>query len=104
MAHSSVHVGDIGTILELTIKDQDGVIVDLSAITLMELDVIDPDGNRDTKTPIFKTDGTDGILQYTTVADDIDEVGEWRLQAFVRFAAGEWSTTQATFTVEKSGQ
>ena len=103
MAHASVHVGDFGTILEVTVKDQADVIVDLSGTTLKTIDVIDPDGNRATKTAAFKTDGTDGILKYTTVANDIDESGEWRLQAFVRFGSGEWYSTQSSFNVEPSG-
>jgi hypothetical protein len=94
-----IHKGDIGTVFELTVRDQDGV-VDLSGATVKDFYFRQPSGKTKPKvTALFKTDGTDGILTYTTVAGNLDENGTWQLQADVETSNGRWRTNIVTFVV-----
>ena len=43
-----------------------------------------------TKTASFYTDGSDGIIQYTTINGDLDTAGEWGVQAYIVSASGTW--------------
>lgn len=100
---NDIHLGDIGTVFEATIKDcKDGVssIVDVSGATTKEIIFKKPDGSKLTKTAVFKTDGADGIIQYVTVAGDLDQVGiGWKLQAYLILPSGSWRSSTYQFTV-----
>ncbi len=99
MAVGEVHKGDIGTIFEVTLEDG-GVAVDVSsAVVTKDIKVKPPIGATKTFPATFKTDGTDGIIQYTTVVDDIDEEGEWSIQAFVVITAGTFNSDIDKFIV-----
>ena len=47
----------------------------------------------------FVTDGIDGKIEYTTVADDLDQVGMWRLQGEVTFPTGAFPSDKSEFQV-----
>lgn len=99
MAAGEIHLNDIGTIFEVTVED-DGVVVDISsAVSTKDIKLKPPVGSTKTKAASFKTDGTDGILQYTVVADDLDEEGEWRIQAHVVITAGDYNSDIGKFIV-----
>lgn len=99
MAANEIHKGDIGTIFEVTLKD-DVAIVDVSSATTKEIFFRKPDGTTVlTKAAEFKTDGTDGIIQYTTILDDLDSVGGWKIQGHVILSTGEWKSDIASFKV-----
>ena len=90
MAAGEIRVGDMGTVFRVTIYDQDGAARNLSAYTTKQLIFRKPDGTILTKTAEFYTDGTDGIIQWTTTStDDLDIDGTWKLQAKV--ANGSYS-------------
>jgi len=107
MAINEVHVGDIGTVFEVTLKDGD-VIVDLSSVvgagTTKEIIFKAPDKTVKTFSAAFKTDGTDGIIQYTTeAATDLHKQGTWKIQAHVVFSpTAEWKSDIAEFEVYKN--
>jgi len=96
---AEIHVGDIGTAFEVTVKDQDDVVVDLSSATAKEILLQKPDKTVLTKTASFKTDGEDGVIQYALAAGDIDANGLWSLQAHVVLPAGEWWSSVVIFDV-----
>lgn len=103
MAADEIHLGDIGLVLKATIQDGDS-IVDLSAATTKEIKLKPPKGGA-TKTfsAAFFTDGTDGIITYTTVdADDLDVLGDWKIQGRVVIAAGDFNSDTAAFEVHKN--
>ena len=93
--------GDSGTLIELTITDAAGAVIDISSATLKEFIIQRPDGTNLTpnKSTAFVTDGTDGKIEYTTLAADLDVTGTWKVQAHLTLADGDWKTTVATFTV-----
>ena len=68
MSANEIHVGDIGTVFEVTVKDGEDV-VDVSSATTRQLIFKSKDGAVLTKTAVLVTDGTDGKIKYTTIAD-----------------------------------
>ena len=78
--------GDIGTILETTIKDG-GTAVDISGASGIVFTANPPGAAVKSFTAAFKTDGTDGVVNYTTVSGDINVSGTWRIQSLVTFSA-----------------
>jgi hypothetical protein len=92
-------VDDIGTVFKATIKDEDGVVVDVSGAGTLELVFRKPDGTAVVKTAVFTTDGEDGVIQYITIADDMDTEGEWRVQGYVKIATSEFHSDVHRFRV-----
>lgn len=98
MSANEVHVGDIGTIFELTVMDGASV-VDVSTATTKEIVFRKPDGTTATKTATFTTNGSDGKIRYATVANDLDKHGTWKVQAHIIMPTGEWRSDMSEFTV-----
>lgn len=96
-----IHVGDIGTVFEVTIKDGSSV-VDISSATALQIIFKKPDDSSLTKIAIFSSDGTDGKMKYTSVANDLNISGSWRLQGRVVMPVGEWRSTTGNFGVYKN--
>ena len=101
MADTIIHVGDVGTIIRLTITESDGTTpVDVSTATVKKFYFQKPDGSKINKTAVFDTDGVDGKLKYTTVASDIGIAGTWQVQAYVEIGTAKYYSTKTTFTVQ----
>lgn len=94
-----VHNGDVGTIFRLTITDTSGTAIDVSTAVTMYIYFQEPDGTKIQKTAVFYTDGSDGIIQYTTVAGDIDAVGTWMVQGYIETSLGKFWTEKDSFKV-----
>jgi len=92
---SQIHALDYGTELRITVKD-DGVVVDISAATVTDFLIRKPDGSLLTVAADFYTDGTDGVLTYTTVEGDTDIAGLYKFQAKITLG-GVFYTSLATF-------
>lgn len=90
---------DIGTIFRASIKNDCGVIFDVSECTNKYLIFRNPNGIVSTKVASFYTNGEDGVIQYTTVENDLGVVGIWSVQAYVVFVDGEWKTNIRKFKV-----
>ena len=102
MSAGEIHEGDIGTVFEFLVKDGDEVR-DLSAATKVELKLGKPSGASVTKALAFKTDGTDGLVQWTTAqASDLDEHGNWQAQVICTFAGGLWHSDIVPFKVYRN--
>lgn len=102
MATSEIHVGDVGTAIRATIKDEDDVVVDVSAATTKQLIFEKSDCTEVTKTATFYTDGTDGIIQYVTESGFLTVAGVWRVQAYIVLPGGEWKSDIYEFRVHKN--
>lgn len=94
---SEIHALDYGTEIRITVKEDD-VVVDISAATSTEFLIRKPDGTLLTVNADFYTDGTDGILTYTTVDGDTDIPGIYKFQARIGLG-GLFYTSWATFKV-----
>ncbi len=98
MSVNEIHELDIGTVFRATIKDG-SVVVDVSGATTQKMIFKPPKGAIKSKPTVFDSDGTDGKIKYTTIADDLDEVGFWELQAYIVMPSGEWRSDIYSFEV-----
>lgn len=98
MATEEIHVGDIGTIFRITVNS-DSSPLDISAASTKQIIFRKPDGNIMTKDAAFYTDGTDGIIQYATLEDDLSIAGTWKIQALVALPSGNWRSSISEVTV-----
>lgn len=81
---NEIHVGDVGTSLRATIRNQSEEIVDVSDADTLELRFVKPDRSRITKTATLYSDGTDGIIEWVTDSEsDLDQAGIWNIQGYV---------------------
>jgi len=96
---AEIHVNDTGTLFEIALKECSEV-VDVSAADVLNLIFKLPDGTLLTKTAIFKTDGTDGIIQYVSIDGDLNQSGKWKIQAKVSFPnETSWKSDIGSFKV-----
>lgn len=79
-------ISDLGTSLQITVKEDDA-IVDISTATATDIILRKPDGTEVEKTGSLLTDGTDGIVAYSTLSGDIDQKGIWSYRAKITFSA-----------------
>lgn len=70
---------DYGTVIEVEVQEDDAA-ANISLFTTLEMIFLPPDGTPKTRTATFQTDGSDGIIEYTLAANDLDQSGEWQLQ------------------------
>ena len=96
-----IHKDDFGTIFRATIRDG-SVIVDISTTNNKEFTFQKPDCSSLAVSGVFLTDGTDGIMQYTTVEGDLDQAGNWQIQGKVIFASSSWNTNVHKFKVHEN--
>lgn len=102
MAHADIRVGDIGTLFQLTIVDKVEKAVNISAATTLEIRFHKPDSTSVDKTATFSNDGTDGLIEYSTVAGDLDMAGKWRIQARIVTPVGGWRSEIEVFDVKEN--
>lgn len=81
-----ISINDIGTSLQIVVKESDAV-VDISTATAKAIILKKPGGEEVEKAAAFLTDGTDGIVAYSTQAGDIDQKGIWSYRAKITFSA-----------------
>lgn len=93
-----IHVGNIGTMFKCTILSSN-LPVNISSATTKLIIFLKPDGTRVEKAGTFFTDGTDGILTYTTVSGDLSVAGVWRIQGYVEIGSSVFYSNVQSFTV-----
>lgn len=96
---AEIHVGDIGTAIIITIKDEDGSIVDVSTATEKLIYFKKPDTSLLTKNAALTSGGTDGRIHYTFASGELDQAGTWRSQARVTVGSGTWYSSGFSFEV-----
>lgn len=95
-----IHVGDIGAVFLITIKDsQTNTSIDVSGATTKQIIFQKPDGTLLTKDAEFTDNGSDGQIQYQTVSGDLDVKGDWKIQAYIVIPSGSWRTNINNFRV-----
>lgn len=96
---SQTHVGDKNVDFIITITE-DCVAIDISGASSKVIYFTKPSGEVLTKTALFVTDGTDGLIHYQTVDGDLNESGVWKIQARVDLGSGSsYGTPIKTFKV-----
>lgn len=79
---SKVYQGDVGTVIRVDMG------ADISTATAVVLNVLKPDGTEDEWTAEVDVGDSQDII-YTTLADDLDQVGEYLIQPALTFADWE---------------
>lgn len=93
-----IHVGDIGTVFQITLTDCN-VAVDLTGYTNLDMIFLKPDGTVVVKDAAIFGLASDGIIRYTTIANDLDQVGTWKIQAEITLPTGTWRSDIEKFKV-----
>lgn len=75
-----VQVDNIGTVFRFKFRKSNGQTRNISDATTKQVYLLKPDGTCLTKTAIFTTDGTDGYIEYASIANDLDADGAWKAQ------------------------
>lgn len=96
--NTQIHVNDVNVVFNGSIEE-DCVVVDISAATNLQFIFKKPDGSSLTKTAVFTTDGTDGAINYSTIAGDLSEAGVWSIQAVVTIGNSVYHSSIKTFKV-----
>lgn len=89
-ADVEAHVGDTGTILRITVRDGSDPL-DLSAATSLNLVVRDAAQHVETLTGALVTDGSDGVVDFTTTSTTWTYQGVAQEQVQLVFPSGSWS-------------
>jgi len=79
------YIGDIGTVLRTTLLSVTGSAVDLSTATDAIYYVIKPDLTVTEWACTIDTPSTAGVISYTTIEDDWDQVGFYKYQPKITF-------------------
>lgn len=94
---STLHVGDVGTIIRLTVLEN-GQVKDLSTATDTQIKIVKPNASVVVRTATFSTDGTDGRLQIEIQANDLDIPGVYSFVAY--FTINSWTGHTSAATVK----
>lgn len=97
-----IQKNDEGTEFRIEVLDHNGNVLDISNQSSLSVTFKKPSGTTVEKTASLVNDGTDGLIQYTTEEDDLDEVGTWKIQAKVGSVNGSWHTTLKSFKVHRN--
>lgn len=87
--------GDIGTKIELNTG------TDLSSATGAKIKAKKPSGQQVDWTAAISSPASNGIIYYTTVQGDINEVGIWHLAAEVTFGTNKFTGETAYLEVKE---
>lgn len=79
----TINLNDEGTQIIGRIKDHTGAIYPISTATVKNFIFRKPNGSTITRECSFLTNGTDGIMIYTTLSGDIDQIGRWEIKAYI---------------------
>lgn len=101
MSFDSIVNGDYGQVAKLTFIDVDtSAAADISSYsTSQDMIFTDPSGNETTKGAAFDSDGSDGVIKYTTETGLIDESGNWHVRGKVASGTAVLTTEQHEFYV-----
>lgn len=101
MAANEIHEDDVGIQFMPTISNGTNAI-DLSTATTKDLIFKKPGGDILTKGASFYTDGTDGVIYYTSVSGDLSENGRWKMQAHIVTPSSDFKTDIYNFKVSRN--
>lgn len=93
------HVGDIGTLIRVTVQTLD-IPVDLRAATTTRFVIRRPNGLLIEKPSSFTINGSDGRVQYAVEQGIFVEPGRYDICIYVELAGYKGHTTRASFDVE----
>jgi len=104
MSDTIIHMGDMGTVIRLTVTENDGETpVNVSGATVKTFYFVKPNGEKFNKPAEFDSgNGIDGKLKYITVEGDIDVAGRWQVQARIEIGTAKYFSSVTTFIVKSN--
>lgn len=84
-----LHVYDC-PVFRMAVVNQFGLVEPLTNATEMVFLFEKPDGTVEERDAEWVTDGSDGLMQYETLATDIDQAGIWLVQGKVVLPEGKY--------------
>ena len=101
MSHSNTKKGNIGVVIERTLVDPDGQIINISSASTKKLKLKYPDGTTAEFTAAFSSNGSDGKIRYVTAsADDLDQAGHYQAQFYYVIGSTRFDSDRFHFDVE----
>lgn len=97
-----IHLGDIGTVFKIALTESCINAVDLTDFVAIEILFLKPSGATLTRTATVSGGVTAGVIQYVTIAGDLDEVGSWKIQGRVALPNGDWKSVIQKFKVKSN--
>ena len=97
----TIRVDDEGTQLEIQLTEN-GVAVDISTQSTMDITLKRPDGTSVTRAGSFSTDGTDGKVHIITIAGDLSMYGTYWIQGHMVFSGWDGYSSIAEFEVHEN--
>lgn len=99
---NEIHIDDYGWTINITIKDENGSVKDLSSCIEASIIFTKPDNTSITREAEFVTDGSDGMIKYVVQDGDIDTVGTWQIQASTTFSSSVLRSNIEKFKVYRN--
>ena len=98
-----IYEGAVGIEILYTVKKSDGTPENISAATNRQFNVTKPDGGKYSVVANFKTDGTNGVLTYTTTqASELTPAGPYWVQPSFTLGLFNGRATPALFYVSRN--
>ena len=96
---SDFHIGDTGTIVRFTIKDN-GKILDLTGATVKKIRLKNKDKTVFEKDLEFYTSGSDGVVQFVSSGSDFSQKGAMQAQAYIEIPDWQGHTSKVDWTID----
>lgn len=96
---AEIHKNDVGTSFRATAKDEDGTVINIASATVKKIIFKKPDGTKVEKNASLVNTGSDGLFEYVTVSGDLNLIGIWRVQGYVKIGTSEWNSDIPSFKV-----
>lgn len=103
MSWENIHVDDYGWTGRLRMV-QNGVAVDVSSFTTLKYVLRSPAGIVVEKTASFDTDGINGWLKYIFLVGEIDEIGEWSVEARLTKTGSQLTSARVYFEAHRRAE
>lgn len=87
------------TRIDITVRDENNMPIDLSQAVAITLKVRKPDGSVVDRPVTFITNGEDGAISYQMTPGELDQKGIWRLQVYLELGSGVRRSTIIPFEV-----
>ena len=101
---SEIHQDDVGTRFLITVKD-DGSLVNISGVSggsIHQISFRKPSDTVINRNATLQDYGISGVMYYDTVDGDLDEAGQYKLQAKVVVPSGTYYTDIYSFKVHSN--
>lgn len=96
---ASVHIGDTNISLRLKFIDSAQSAIDISGYTTLTILLQDESGTTSELSASFVTDGSDGLIAYSSTASTFSTSGTYRIQGKVSDGTTTIRSNVATFQV-----